>query len=60
MDNREYCCVRQAVAHNQRQIVWSNDGEGSWNVATEVFGDYALSDITHCPFCGTMLPEGGE
>jgi hypothetical protein len=57
MDNREYCCIRQAIAHNQRQIVWSNDGDGSWNVAVGPIDEYVLEDILYCPYCGERLPE---
>lgn len=57
MDEREFCCSRQAMAFSQRQIVWSRDGDGSWNVCTGAFDNYALDDILFCPWCGERMPR---
>ena len=60
MDNDgAFCCERMAVAFNQRQIVWSNDGGGSWNVAVGPLDDFALEGVAFCPWCGEKMGQGG-
>jgi hypothetical protein len=60
MGDAKYCCTEMAMAHNQRQVVWGNDEDGSWNVATGAFGNYALTDVRYCPFCGVAMPLGND
>ena len=59
VDNREYCCPEFATAFCQRQIVYSMDGGGSWNIQEhDPFAMASLEGIRYCPFCGTQLPMG--
>jgi hypothetical protein len=55
MDAKEFCCEDFALAFYQRQICFSMDEDGGWNVRVDAF-NYALENIRFCPFCGSHLP----
>lgn len=53
-----FCCSRmkeELEAHSWERII-VKDSSGEWNINGCCGGGcFVLSDIRHCPFCGTKL-----